>query len=249
MLNSNELERYDRQIIMRGFGEEGQEKLKQAKAFIAGCGGLGSPISIYLAEAGIGTLRIVDLDTVDTSNLNRQILHWDTDVGVPKAESASAKLCNMNSNIKIEALRETIDESNVYELTEGYDLIMDAMDNLGTRFLLNQAAIKHNIPYFHGAVHGLEGRITTIIPGETACIRCIYRGDIPKEKFPVLGVTPGVVGCIQATEAIKYLTGIGKLLTNRLLVYDGLGMKFMELSVKRDPECPHCGHLPFKKEE
>lgn len=246
MLNSNEMQRYDRQIIMRGFGEEGQEKLKQAKAFIAGCGGLGSPIAIYLAEAGIGTLRIVDLDTVDTSNLNRQILHWDADVGVPKVESANTKLGNMNSNVKIEALRETIDENNVYELTEGCDFIMDAMDNLATRFLLNQAAIKHKIPYFHGAVHGLEGRMTTIIPGKTACIRCIYRGDIPGGKFPVLGVTPGVVGCIQATEAIKYLTGIGKLLTDRLLIYDGLGMRFMELSVKRDPECPHCGNLLVK---
>ena len=249
MLNSNELERYNRQIIMRGFGEEGQEKLKQAKAFIAGCGGLGSPIAIYLAEAGIGTLRIVDQDTVDTSNLNRQILHWDADVGKAKVESAGTKLGKMNSKIEIETLKETIDENNVYELTDGCDFIMDAMDNLATRFLLNQAAIRHNIPYFHGAVHGLEGRVTTIIPGETACIRCIYRGDIPRETFPVLGVTPGVVGCIQATEAIKYITGIGKLLTDRLLVYDGLGMKFMELSVKRDPECPHCGHLPFKQEE
>jgi adenylyltransferase/sulfurtransferase len=249
MLNSNELERYDRQIIMRSFGQEGQEKLKESKAFIAGCGGLGSPIAIYLAEAGIGTIRIVDHDIVDTSNLNRQILHWDADVGLPKVESADAKLGKMNTNIKIEALRETIDENNVYELTKGCDFIMDAMDNLATRFLLNQAAIKHNIPFFHGAVHGLEGRIITILPGETPCIRCIYRGDIPREKFPVLGATPGVIGCLQVTEAIKYVTGVGKLLTDRLLVYDGLSMRFMELSVKRDPGCPHCGHLQFKREE
>ncbi len=247
MLNENELERYDRQIIMRGFGEAGQEKLKRSKAFVAGCGGLGSPICIYLTEAGIGTIRIVDQDIIETSNLNRQILHWDADVGKSKAESADVKLSGMNGNIKIEAIREIIDESNVYDLTEGCDLIMDAMDNLPTRFLLNQAAIRHNIPYFHGAVHGLEGRAMTIIPGETACLRCIYRGDIPKEKFPVLGVAPGVIGCLQATEAIKYLTGIGKLLANRLLVYDGVGMNFMELSVKRDPECPHCGHLPYKQ--
>jgi molybdopterin-synthase adenylyltransferase len=248
MLSKNELSRYDRQIIMRGFGEQGQEKLKRSKVFIAGCGGLGSPISYYLTAAGIGTLRIVDEDTVDISNLNRQILHWDGDVGKVKVESANNKLSKMNSGVEIEALQETIDESNVYKLTEGCDIIMDAMDNLPTRFLLNQAAIKHNIPFIHGAVNSLEGRVATFIPGKTACLRCIYRGSIPKEKFPVLGTTPGVVACIQATEAIKYLTGIGNLLTNRLLVYDGLTMKFMELTIKRDPECPHCGHLPIEQQ-
>lgn len=249
MLSENELKRYDRQIIMRGFGTEGQEKLRKARVFVAGCGGLGSPLSTYLAAAGVGTIRIVDLDTVDISNLNRQILHWDKDVNRPKVESASEKLSGLNGGIKIEAIRETIDENNVYELTEGFDLIADAMDNLPTRFLLNQAAIRHNIPFIHGAVHSLEGRATTIIPGRTACLRCIYRGSIPKEKFPVIGAAPGAIGCIQATEAIKYLTGIGRLLENRLLVYDGLTMKFMELTVKRDPECPHCGHLPPEPEK
>jgi molybdopterin/thiamine biosynthesis adenylyltransferase len=247
MLTKAELERYDRQIIMRGFGEEGQEKLKKAKVVIAGCGGLGSPIAIYLAAAGVGTVRIIDHDTIELSNLNRQILHWDKDIGRNKTESASEKLSQINGEVKIETLRETIDEGNVYRLTDGFDLIMDAMDNLPTRFLLNQAAIKHNIPYIHGAVHGLEGRAMTIIPGETACLRCIYRGNIPEEKFPVVGVAPGVIGCIQATEAIKYLVGIGTLLKDRLLVYDGLNISFMELSVKRNPECEHCGHLATKE--
>jgi len=247
MLTKAELERYDRQIIMRGFGEEGQEKLKKAKVVIAGCGGLGSPIAIYLAAAGVGTVRIIDHDTIELSNLNRQILHWDKDIGRNKTESSSEKLRHLNGEVKIETLRETIDEGNVYRLTDGFDLIMDAMDNLPTRFLLNQAAIKHNIPYIHGAVHGLEGRAMTIIPGETACLRCIYRGNIPEEKFPVVGVAPGVIGCIQATEAIKYLVGIGTLLKDRLLVYDGLNISFMELSVKRNPECEHCGHLATKE--
>jgi molybdopterin/thiamine biosynthesis adenylyltransferase len=247
MLTKAELERYDRQIIMRGFGEEGQEKLKKAKVVIAGCGGLGSPIAIYLAAAGVGTVRIIDHDTIELSNLNRQILHWDKDIGRNKTESSAEKLSQINGEVKIETLRETIDEGNVYRLTDGFDLIMDAMDNLPTRFLLNQAAIKHNIPYIHGAVHGLEGRAMTIIPGETACLRCIYRGNIPEEKFPVVGVAPGVIGCIQATEAIKYLVGIGTLLKDRLLVYDGLNISFMELSVKRNPECEHCGHLATKE--
>jgi molybdopterin/thiamine biosynthesis adenylyltransferase len=248
MLDKNELERYDRQIIMRDFGPEGQEKLKKAKVFIAGCGGLGSPICLYLAAAGVGTLRIIDRDTVDISNLNRQILHWDKDFLKAKVESANDKLTQMNPYIKIEALRETVDESNIFELTDGFDLIVDAMDNLPTRYLLNRAAIKHNIPFIHGAVRGLEGRVMTVIPGETACLRCIYRDDIPAEKFPVVGVTPGVVGCMQATEAIKYLTGIGTLLKDRFLVYDGLNMKFLDLNVKRDPGCPDCGHLPGKQE-
>jgi len=243
MLNEHELARYNRQIIMRGFGEEGQEKLKKAKVFIGGCGGLGSPIAVYLATAGIGTLRIVDEDVVDISNLNRQILHWEADTGKPKIQSGSEKLRKMNGDICIDPIQTTIDESNVYELTEGYDVIVDAMDNLTTRFLLNQASIKHTIPFIHGAVQGLEGRASTFIPGKTACLRCIYRNDIPKGKFPVIGVTPGIIGCIQATETIKYLTGLGELLENKMLIYDGLSMKFMELKVKRDPECPHCGHL------
>lgn len=246
MLTTSELERYDRQIIMRGFGKEGQEKLKKAKVVVAGCGGLGSPISIYLAAAGIGTIRIIDQDVIDISNLNRQVLHWDKDVGREKVKSAGEKLTQLNTGIKIETLKVTIDENNVYELTEGYDLIVDAMDNLPTRFLLNQAAIRHKIPFIHGAVHGLEGRLTTIIPGETACLRCIYRSPIPSEKFPVIGAAPGAIGCMQATEAIKYLTGIGKLMKDRLLVYDGLNMKFMELTLKKDPECEHCGSISEK---
>ncbi len=244
MLTENELAKYDRQIIMRGFGEEGQEKLKNAKVFLAGCGGLGSPIALYLAAAGIGALRIVDEDTVDISNLNRQVLHWETDIARPKIRSAADKLTKMNADIIIDPIQATIDESNVNELTEGSDVIVDAMDNMSARFLLNQAAIHHNIPFVHGAVQGLEGRAFTVIPGKTACFRCIYQSEIPKKKFPVLGVTPGIIGCIQATEVVKCLTGMGDLLENRMLVYDGLSLKFMELKIKRDPECPHCRHLP-----
>jgi molybdopterin/thiamine biosynthesis adenylyltransferase len=248
MLTKDELKRYDRQIIMRGFGEEGQEKLKQAKVIVAGSGGLGSPSSIYLAAAGVGTIRIIDRDQVELSNLNRQILHWDKDIGRNKVDSAAEKLSQLNSNVKIEAIEETINEDNVSKLVAGFDLIVDAMDNLPIRYLLNKVAIDNRIPFIHGAVYGLEGRAMTIIPGETACLRCTYR-DLtpPTQKFPVIGATPAIIGCIQATEAIKFIIGIGKLLTNRLLVYDGLSMKFIDLTVKRDPNCEHCSHL-FKED-
>lgn len=242
MLTAKERERYDRQIMIRGLGEKGQEKLKRAKVIVAGSGGLGSPISIYLAAAGVGTIRIVDHDRVELSNLNRQVLHWDRDIGRNKVDSAAEKLSQLNQSVKIEAVEETISEANISQLVAGFDLIVDAMDNLPTRYLLNKAAIENNIPFVHGAVYGLEGRAMTIIPGKTACLRCVYRGLIPQEKFPVIGVTPAVIGCIQATEVIKYITGIGKLLTNRLLVYDGLNMTFTELAVKREPNCEHCGH-------
>jgi molybdopterin/thiamine biosynthesis adenylyltransferase len=241
MLNEHERERYDRQIIMRGFGEEGQEKLKRSKVVIAGGGGLGSPSAIYLAAAGVGTIRIIDHDRVELSNLNRQILHWDRDIGKSKVNSAARKLEQLNKEIKIEAIDETINEGNVSALLDGFDVIVDAMDNLETRYLLNKAAVESRVPFIHGAIYGLEGRAMTVIPGESACLRCIYRGTVPSEKFPVIGVTPAVIGCIQATEAIKYIVGIGRLLTDRLLVYDGLNMKFSEFAVKRDPDCEHCG--------
>ena len=243
MLTVNELERYDRQIMIADIGEEGQEKLKRTRVFIAGTGGLGSPAAIYLTAAGVGKICVVDHDRVELSNLNRQILHWDEDVGKKKAASATEKLKKLNHDLEIEAIEETITEANVFQLIANFDLIVDAMDNLPTRYLLNKAAIEKNIPFFHGAVYGFEGRAMTIIPGKTACLRCVYRGVIPKEKFPVIGVTPAVIGCIQATEVIKYIVGIGELLKNRLLIYDGLDMKFTEFKVKKDPQCEHCGHV------
>jgi molybdopterin/thiamine biosynthesis adenylyltransferase len=241
MLSQYDRDRYDRQMMIRGFGEEGQEKLKKAKVVVAGGGGLGSPSSIYLAAAGVGTIRIIDRDKVDLSNLNRQVLHWDKDIGRKKVESAAEKLSQLNKGIRVEAIEETIDESNVSELVGDSDVIIDAMDNLPARYLLNKTAIEKGIPFIHGAVYGMEGRAMTVVPGKSACLRCIYRGLIPQDKFPVLGAAPAVIGCIQATEAIKYIVGIGKLLTDRLLVYDGLSMRFVEFSVKRDPKCEHCG--------
>ena len=244
MLTERELQRYDRQMMIYGFGEEGQEKLKKAKVFIAGAGGLGSPAAIYLAAAGIGMLRIADHDKIELSNLNRQVLHWDENIGGRKAESAVNKLKKMNTDIRIEAIAETITEANASRLVADADLIVDAMDNLPARYLLNKTAIKKGIPFFHGAVYGFEGRAMTVIPGKSACLNCVYHSvTVPKEKFPVIGVTPAVIGCIQATEVIKYIVGQGELLTNRLLNYDALRMKFTEFKINRDPNCEHCGSL------
>ena len=241
MLAKDERERYDRQIMIGGFGQAGQEKLKKAKVFIAGAGGLGCATATYLTAAGIGVLRIVDHDRVELTNLNRQVLHWQEDIGKSKVDSAAEKLAKLNQGVKIEAIEEKITEANVSQLVAGFDLVVDAMDNLPTRYLLNKVALDKNLPFFHGAVYGFEGRAMTIIPGKTACLMCVYRGAIPEEKFAVVGVTPGVIGCIQATEVIKYIVGIGQLLTNKLLVYDGLNMKFSEFSLNRDPNCEHCG--------
>ncbi len=246
MLSKYELQRYARQIAIAGFGEEGQQKLKNARVVIAGIGGLGSPIAIYLAAAGVGKIRLIDHDSVDSGNLNRQILYHEKDIGEPKVLSAKANLESFNSMIEIEALDKNIIEDNVFELVGDYDLIVDAMDNFPARRLLNRVAISRGIPFFHGAIHGFEGTATSIIPGATPCLTCLYKQDPQQKAPPVVGVTPAVIGSIQATEVIKYVVGIGELLTNRLLIYDGLSLEFMELAIARDPDCQECKHLRSK---
>ena len=243
MLTPDELERYDRQMLIRELGKEGQERLKKARVAIAGAGGLGSTAAIYLAAAGIGTMGLIDHDEVKLTNLNRQILHWTGDVGRKKVASAFSKLKNMNPWTEIVAVDRMITDKNVADLLSGFDGVIDALDNLPTRFLLNKGALEHGMPLFHGAVRAFEGRVLTVIPGKTACLRCVYRGAMPEEKLPVIGVTPAVVGSLLATEVIKYVTGIGKLLTDRFLIYDGLNMIFTELSVRRNPDCPHCASI------
>ena len=239
MLTENELKRYERQI--RIFGADGQEKLKNAKVFVAGAGGLGSAISIYLAAAGIGRIRIVDHEKIELSNLNRQILHWDEDIGREKAASAEEKLKKINPDVSLEAISETIEENNVLELVDDFDLIVDAMDNFHTRYLLNRTAIVKNIPFFHGAINGLYGQATTIIPGKTACLRCIFPEPPPSMTFPVVGATCGVIGCIQVTEIVKYIVKMGSSLENRLLLWDGLNAKIDEIEIERNPSCEDCG--------
>jgi molybdopterin-synthase adenylyltransferase len=240
VLTPSEVERYDRQLLIRGMGQAGQKRLKRARIAIAGAGGLGSIAALYLAAAGIGTIGLIDHDEVKLTNLNRQILHGAGDVGRKKVDSLAEKLKNMNPWTEIVAVDRMITDKNAADLISGFDGVIDALDNLQTRFLLNKTAVDNGMPLFHGAVRAFEGRLMTIIPRKTACLKCIYRGIMPEEKVPVIGVTPAVVGSLQATEAIKYVTGIGELLTNRLLVYDGLKMDFTELRVRRDPNCPHC---------
>lgn len=216
--------------------------MKDATVFIAGAGGLGSPVATYLAVAGIGNLLLADMDVVDLSNLNRQILHWDENVNQYKVQSGSSKLNAINPAIRVTPLQQKIDAENVLDITRGVDLIIDAMDNYDTRYLLNKAAIAHKIPFIHASVWGLEGRVTTIIPGATPCLHCLVPEAPPREVFPVLGATPGVIGTIQVTEAIKLLTGVGRPLLNRVLLYDGEYMEFHELPVQRDPACPVCSN-------
>ena len=241
MLSHRELDRYKRQIML--FGEEGQERLKKANLFIAGAGGLGSPISIYLAVAGVGTITLVDMDVVELTNLNRQILHFDKDIGMAKTSSAEEKLTALNPDIRVNVIETTIDENNASKLVGNADGIIDGMDNFPTRYVLNDTAIKKNIPFFHGAIRGLYGQATTIIPGKTACLRCIFPKAPPKEVSPVIGVTPGFIGMVQATEALKFLTGTGKLLTNRLFLWDGLTTQVEEICLERDPACQACGKI------
>jgi molybdopterin-synthase adenylyltransferase len=244
-LTDYDQKRYNRQILIRGFGDSGQQRLKEATVFIAGVGGLGSPVATYLAVAGIGHLVLVDMDVVELSNLNRQILHWDENIGQYKVKSAVSKINAINPSIRVTALQERITDENVLAMTKDADLIIDAMDNYPTRYLLNRAAIAHNIPFIHASVWGLEGRLTTIIPGKTPCLECLVPEAPPREIFPVLGATPGMIGTLQVTEAIKFLTGVGvgKLLTNRMLIYDGEYMEFHEVPVQRVPHCPACSHL------
>jgi adenylyltransferase/sulfurtransferase len=238
MLSQRERERYKRQILL--FGEEGQERLKRAEIFIAGAGGLGSPIAMYLAVAGIGTITIADMDVVDQSNLNRQILHYDRDIGRKKTASAEEKLRAINPDITIRALDGRIDETNARALVGDADGIVDAMDNYTTRYLLNDTAIDKKIPLFHGAIRGFYGQATTIIPGTTPCLKCIFPKAPPAEVFPVVGVTPGVIGTVQATEVLKYLLKRGDLLSGRLFIWDGLQAKAEEIAVERNPGCGTC---------
>ncbi|MDD4138562.1 MAG: HesA/MoeB/ThiF family protein [Methanoregula sp.] len=247
MFSERERERYKRQIIL--FGEEGQERLEGAHIFIAGAGGLGSPIAIYLAVAGVGTITIVDMDRVDQSNLNRQILHTDRDVGKKKTVSAIAKLREYNPDITINAIDTTISAENVGDLVGRADGIVDAMDNYPIRYLLNRTALDKKIPFFHGAIRGFYGQATTILPGETPCLECIFPKAPPKEVFPVVGVTPGVIGTVQATEVIKYLTKSGKLLAGRLFIWDGLTSTAEEIAIAKNPACPACACGSAKKSE
>jgi adenylyltransferase/sulfurtransferase len=240
-LDEKETKRYARQMIIPGWGEETQRKLKRATVFVAGAGGLGSPVSVALALAGVGTIRICDFDSPDLSNLNRQFLHDESRIGINKAESARMTLSRLNPNVKIEPVTDKIVAENVDALAEGCDLILDCMDNFPTRFVLNDFSVRRRVPMVHASLWGFEGRVAFFQPPETACLSCFFKEAPPKEVFPVLGATPGITGMMQAMEAIKYLSGVGSLLKGRYLCCDYAEMRFSEVAIAKDPACRVCG--------
>lgn len=240
-LTDQDRERYHRHMMISGWDEAGQEKVKAARVFVAGAGGLGSPTSIYLAVAGVGHIAICDFDSPELSNLNRQILHSDARIGVNKAESAKMTLSELNPDIEITPITTRIEADNVDELVGDADIIVDCMDNFPTRFVLNEHAKKKAIPFVHASVWGLEGKLTFIQSPETPCLQCIFPVAPPKEVFPVLGAVPGMIGCLQAIETLKYLTGVGENLKNKLLVWSGLEMEFSTFPIMKNPNCPVCG--------
>jgi molybdopterin-synthase adenylyltransferase len=241
MTDSDARERYLRQIAIEGFGEAGQERLSRARGLVAGAGGLGCAICTYLAAAGVGTLRVVDRGEVELSNLNRQVLYGTHDIGEAKSPALAARLRDLNPEVRFEALHTVISPDSVPVLLDGMDLVVDALDNLPTRYLLNKACLQKGLPLVHGAVHGFQGQAMTVIPGHGPCLMCLFGGAEHTGLIPVLGTAPAIVGCIQATEAIKILTGLGSPLVGRLLLFDGLDMRFSEFEVARNPGCPHCG--------
>ncbi len=246
-LNEAQSKRYSRHLLIPEVGEQGQLKLLDSHVLLIGAGGLGSPAAYYLAAAGVGTLGIIDADVVDESNLQRQILHNTKRVGQYKAESARETLEALNPDVKVVTYLERLDESNVGRIIADYDVIIDGTDNFPTRYLLNDAALLANKPVVHGSVFRFEGQLTVFKPYEGPCYRCLYPEPPPMELAPscaeagVLGVLPGVIGLLQATETIKLLLGIGEPLVGRLMTYDALSGEFSELRLYRDPNCPACG--------
>jgi adenylyltransferase/sulfurtransferase len=243
MLTAQEKERYNRQIIIENIGESGQDKLKQARVLLAGAGGLGSPLAIFLAAAGIGSLRIVDSGRVELSNLNRQILYQEEDIGQLKVECARKVLTRLNPNVQIEAIAETIQDSNVSDLVSQCSIVVDALDNYATRHLLNQAVFPKGIPLVHGAVEEFFGQVTLIRPGKTNCLKCLFPQGPAQQAWPIISVTCGIVASFQAAEVVKYLLGTGSLLENRLLIIDGLSGKVEEIAIEKNPNCEICGAI------
>jgi sulfur-carrier protein adenylyltransferase/sulfurtransferase len=262
-LTDAQRDRYSRHILLPEVGEAGQAKLLKSKVLLLGAGGLGSPAALYLAAAGVGTLGLVDLDTVDASNLQRQILHGTSRVGMPKVESAAKAIADLNPDVKVVGHRERLTSENVERLFADYEVIVDGTDNFPTRYLVNDASVFMGKPVVHGSIFRFDGQATTFVSDKAAaklgikagpCYRCLYPEPPPPHLAPscqeagVLGILPGIIGIVQATEAIKLLLGRGAPLVGRLLTYDSLGMKFRELKLRRDPSCPVCGEKPTMTE-
>ncbi len=249
-LTAEQRDRYSRHVLVPEVGLEGQLKLLDAKVLCLGAGGLGSPVALYLAAAGVGTLGIVDDDVVDLSNLQRQVIHTTAGVGTPKVDSAEEAVKALNPDVNVVKYQTRLDASNIMEIIEGYDVIVDGVDNFPTRYLLNDASVRLKIPVVSAAILGFEGQLSVFAPYEGPCYRCLFRQPPPAELAPscgangVLGVLPGTMGLLQATEVIKLIIGSGDPLIGRLLMYDALAATTTELKVRRDPECPICSREP-----
>ncbi|TBV80694.1 MAG: molybdopterin-synthase adenylyltransferase MoeB [Desulfobulbaceae bacterium] len=245
-----QLERYSRHIILAEVGVEGQDKIAAAKVLIIGAGGLGSPAALYLAAAGIGTIGIVDGDVVDLSNLQRQIAHHTRDVGRDKVLSAAEKMTAINPDIRVRPHQMLLDAANIREVIRDYDFVIDGTDNFPTKFLVNDACVLEDIPFSHGGILRFDGQTMTVVPGKSSCYRCTFRQPPPPDAVPtcsqagVLGAIAGMLGTIQATEALKYVTEIGQLLTDTLLSFDALSMRFRRVPLRRQSSCPLCGTNP-----
>jgi molybdopterin-synthase adenylyltransferase len=250
VFTDEQIERYSRHIILKEVGGKGQKKLLAGKVMIIGAGGLGAPIALYLAAAGVGTIGIADADTVDLSNLQRQVIHHTPDIGKPKVESAREKMEAINPDVKVVTYQTWVTAGNILEIIGDYDFVIDGTDNFAAKFLINDACVLAGKPYSHGGILRFDGQTITVLPGQSTCYRCIFNAPPPREAIPtcsqagVIGVLPGVLGTIQATEAIKFLLGQGELLTNRLLTYDALRMRFREVPLRRNGNCPVCGEAP-----
>jgi sulfur-carrier protein adenylyltransferase/sulfurtransferase len=243
--------RYSRHLLIPEVGEEGQLRLLESRVLLLGAGGLGSPAALYLAAAGVGKLGIVDADVVDETNLQRQVLHSLASLGEPKADSARRAIEGLNPDVQVVTYRERLTSENVDRiLGDGWDLIVDGTDNFPTRYLVNDASVWHNVPVVHGSIFRFEGQLTVFKPDEGPCYRCLFPQPPPPELAPscaeggVLGVLPGIVGSLQANEALKLLLGVGEPLVGRLLLFDALGPSFNEISLRKDPDCPVCGEHP-----
>jgi len=248
-LSHGERARYHRQLIMPEIGEEGQKKLKAARVCVVGIGGLGSTSAMTLASTGIGYLRLVDKDIVETSNLNRQVIHWTPDLGRDKSASAGEKLSALNPEIRIHAVRMEVTDRNVVEAVGECGLIVDATDNLAVRRVLNRFSVERGIPFIFGGVEGFQGMVTTMVPGRTPCLECLFPAgeDPPQKEIGVPGPMPGLVASIQAVEAVKLLLGVGTCLLGRLLLVRGLDMSMREVAVGRNPRCTVCSAVRRKQ--